>query len=77
MAFHWLIEKKYESGGNEVRSSYKSWYGKRIIKFQSEKPLVMHTKQHDCTKFQGQESREKETTCESAYLLAPSSGYKN
>lgn len=36
----------------------------------------MHTK-HDCTKSQGQDSRENETTWELSYLLAPYSGYKN
>ena len=37
---------------------------------------VMHTK-NEYTKSQGQESRENETTWESPYLLAPSSGYNN
>ena len=51
--------KQYTIGGKEVWSSYRSWYGKAIIKFQTEKPSVMHTK-HDCTgtKSQGPESRE-------------------
>ena len=69
-------KKKYKSGGNEVRSSYKSRYGKVKIKFQSGKPSVMHIK-HDCTKSKGQEYIENKTTWESPYLLAPSSGYKS
>ena len=69
-------KKLYKICGKEVQSSYKSLCGKALIKFQTEKLSVMHTK-HDCTKSQRQDSRENETIWELPYLLVPSSGYKN
>ena len=72
-----LADRKKHTRGAEMNfEAVKKPYGKAIIKFQSEKPSVMQT-EHDCTKSQGQESIEKETTWESTYFLAPSSGYKN
>ena len=53
---HWLIDKKklYKIGGEEVQSWCRSHCDKANIKFQSEKPSVIHTK-HDnhCKKSQG------------------------
>ena len=72
----WLIEKiQYKIGRKEVQSSYRILCGNEKINFQTENPSVMHTK-YECTKSQWRESREKKTTWESPYLLAPSSGYK-
>ena len=73
----WLIEKiQYKIGRKEVQSSYRILCGNEKINFQTENPSVMHTK-YEYTKSQWRGSREKKTTWESPYLLAPSSGYKN
>ena len=69
-------KKQYLIDGKEVSSSYRSRSGKAKINFHTEKPSVIHTK-HKSKKSQGRKIRENETTWESPYLLATSSGHKN